>query len=78
MAEYINVTRPDGKTLKVSRKHFERSLRGQGFTEGDAVEDTGDNTGKTYVAETTTKPKRKRKDTLTPEVVANGPSEEAK
>ena len=33
MANTVKVKRPDGKVLTVSRKHFERSLKGKGYTE---------------------------------------------
>jgi hypothetical protein len=74
MAEYLTVTRPDGKEVTVSRKMFDRTYKALGYVEGDTVTTTD-----TYEAQgetVTTKPKSKRKNTLQPKQEANGPTEE--
>ena len=76
MAELITATDPDGREVEVSRKAFDLIYRGRGYTEGTATRAT-----ETYADRgdvTSTRPKRRRKSTLTEDVVANGPSDDAK
>lgn len=76
MAEYLTVTRPDGKQVSVSRKMYDRTYKALGYTEGEVTDTTETYEHKGSV--TSTKPKRKRANTLQPKQVVNGPSEEAK
>lgn len=75
MAEYVKATRPDGSTVEVSRKAFDLIYREQGYTEGEGTKNTGD-VQNDYVAETSTKPKPKRKATLTRDVTVNAPEKD--
>lgn len=74
MAEYISVTRPDGKQVSVSRKMYDRTYKARGYVEGETTgtTETYEHAGEVI----STKPKRKRANTLQPKQKVNGPTEE--
>ena len=73
MAEYLTATRPDGKTVTVSRKLFDRTYRALGFREGEVVGDVPALPAQGEVVSTHVEPGDDPK--LTPEVIANGPDD---